>query len=50
MFFENKCNNQVRVIVGPWEKTLPLAHYALPIVSQEGIAPHLFPCKSMGHA
>ena len=43
-------NNHVRVIAGLWKKTLPIAHYALPIVSQEGLAPDLFPCKSMGDA
>ena len=50
MVLNNKCNDQVRVIVGPWEKTLPIAHYALPIVSQEGLALYLFHCKLMGNA
>jgi len=31
------------------EKTLPIAHSTLHIVSQEGLAPHLFTCKSMGN-
>jgi len=50
MVFENKCNNHVLVIVGRGKKTLPIAHFTLRIVSQEGLAPYLFPCKSMGKA
>jgi len=41
----NKCDNHARITVGPWEKALSIAHYALPIVSQGGLTPQLSPAN-----